>query len=63
MISASGVEQFEELLDEKITESKFLISGISYSVFGIDEGQPILNVVGYIEDFETKLKELLEWVQ
>ena len=59
MIDASDDEEFEQFLDAKIVGDYFLISNIRHSAIGIHEGKIIMNVKGYIEDFEEKLQELL----
>jgi hypothetical protein len=61
MIDASDDEEFEQFLDAKIVGDYFLISSIRYSAIGIHEGKIIMNVKGYIEDFEEKLQEALSW--
>ena len=62
MIDASDDEEFEQFLDAKIVGDYFLISNIRHSAIGIHEGKIIMNVKGYIEDFEEKLQELLDWL-
>ena len=53
-------ETFDDWMDEIILDNFSLISCIQYEAVGIHEGNIILNVTGYIEDFEEKYEEYLE---
>jgi hypothetical protein len=50
-------EAFDEWMDKIIVNDFSIISGIQYEPISIHEGNIILNVTGYIEDWEEKLQE------
>jgi hypothetical protein len=55
VIECSGCDGFLDLLDDLVTDYSWSMSDIRYKVTGSQEGDIVLNVEAFIEDFGTKM--------